>query len=1803
MQSDGGLTPMESFIGSRAILSGPAGGLVGYATTSPTTAPVIGFDMGGTSTDVSRYYRELEHVFESTSAAGIPVQIPQLDIQTVAAGGGSMLFFRSGLFVVGPESAGALPGPRCYRNQGPLTITDCNLVLGRIIPEYFPAIFGPNKDQPLDEEGTREAFALLTKEINKFYKDNNIPKVLSIEEVALGFINVADETMCRPIRAVTQARGYDTQDHILACFGGAGGQHACSVARSLGISSVYTHRYAGILSAFGMACADVVHEEQEPCGKPYSPDEFDYFVDRLVSLSQKSIAHFTSQGYPLSTIRLMPYLHMRFQGTEGSLMCGPQVRVDPGKHADLGALFKTDLVPQVKAIFLERYKEEYGFVLNKPIVVDDVRVRGLATLETSTQPRDKSLTLESVGVRSPPVKKVSSTYFQHNGQCQAMSTNIYDYSSLQQGDKIVGPAIIMNELSTILVEPNCEAIINVTGDIEIAVDISSTSCHIDTHLDPIQLSIFSHRFMSIAEQMGRVLQRTAHSTNIKERLDFSCALFGPDGGLVSNAPHIPVHLGSMQEAVKFQEYHLINNFNEEEFKSQLRAVLSRGITSVAIVLMHSYAVHDQELLLGRIARDLGFAHVSLSHEVMPMVKIVARGNTTVIDAYLTPHIKQYLTVPGLILHSYEIEEASLHILATLSSGTSGSTIIRAINNFTVQITELYDDVRVRGLATLETSTQPREKSLTLESVGVRSPPVKKVSSTYFQHNGQCQAMSTNIYDYSSLQQGDKIVGPAIIMNELSTILVEPNCEATINVTGDIEIAVDISSTSCHIDTHLDPIQLSIFHQPLALLPLKNLEPKILSCYLSVQLDIQTVAAGGGSMLFFRSGLFVVGPESAGALPGPRCYRNQGPLTITDCNLVLGRIIPEYFPAIFGPNKDQPLDEEGTREAFALLTKEARGYDTQDHILACFGGAGGQHACSVARSLGISSVYTHRYAGILSAFGMACADVVHEEQEPCGKPYSPDEFDYFVDRLVALSQKSIAHFTSQGYPLATIRLMPYLHMRFQGTEGSLMCGPQVRVDPGKHADLGALFRTDLVPQVKAIFLERYKEEYGFVLNKPIVVDDVRVRGLATLETSTQPRDKSLTLESVGVRSPPVKKVSSTYFQHNGQCQAMSTNIYDYSSLQQGDKIVGPAIIMNELSTILVEPNCEAIINVTGDIEIAVDISSTSCHIDTHLDPIQLSIFSHRFMSIAEQMGSCSTEIAVDISSTSCHIDTHLDPIQLSIFSHRFMSIAEQMGRVLQRTAHSTNIKERLDFSCALFGPDGGLVSNAPHIPVHLGSMQEAVKFQIDHRKGNFKKGSVILSNHPKAGGSHLPDLTVITPVFIDSQPVEEGPVFFVANRGHHADIGGLTPGSMPPHSQKLTEEGAVFESFDIVRDGEFQEAAVTAQLMEPAKYPGCSGTRNLPDNLADLKAQIAANQKGISLVQDVIQLYGLPVVQAYMKHIQTNAEHSVRDLLKQVALKYKGESLVAEDFMDDGSRIALIVTIDAQTGSAVFDFSFSERQVMGNCNAPKSITKSAVMYCLRCMVGYDIPLNQGCLTPIQIKLTPGSILNPNDNVAVVGGNVQTSQRVVDVILKAFGVAASSQGCMNNITFGDQTWGYYETVGGGAGAGPYWHGRSGVHSHMTNTRITDAEILETRYPIMLARFGLREGSAGLGKYSGGSGMIREYVFRKPMTLCMLTERRVFWPQGLQGGSPGARGMNLLVSSSEGGLQSRLASKSSVQVQSGDIFCLYTPGGGGYGTPTEVHNGRPLEDPTEVKNKYQRVLLTSEEGRKDMETLLNF
>ncbi|GLV36147.1 uncharacterized protein CBL_08640 [Carabus blaptoides fortunei] len=1088
----------------------------------------------------------------------------------------------------------------------------------------------------------------------------------------------------------------------------------------------------------------------------------------------------------------------------------------------------------------------------------------------------------------------------------------------------------------------------------------------------------------------------------------------------------------LNETTTGEPMYEIKTVDKEQVRTDLEKLKASGVDSIAVVLAHSYTAPDQEIQVGQIAQELGFKHVSLSHQVMPMVRLVPRGFTACADAYLTPHIRRYL---DSFSGGFKDALKGCNVLFMQSDG---------------------------GLTTMET------------------------------FNGSRAVLS----------------GPAggVVGYAVTTYAKETDLPV---------IGFDMGGTSTDVSRYAGRYE-HVYESTTAGVTIQ-----------APQLDVNTVAAGGGSMLFFRSGLFVVGPESAGAHPGPACYQKGGPLTVTDANLALGRLLPEYFPKIFGPNENAPLDKNATMNGFEKLASEinvflkkdamsieeiamgfvrvaneamcrpiraltqAKGYDTSRHALACFGGAGGQHACAIARSLGMSTVFVHRYAGILSAYGMALADVVEEAQEPSATLYSKENLSQFQARLFKLQERCKEKLLQQGFQEENIVMEDYLHMRYEGTDCALMVGPG-----GDYMDK---------------FLERYQCEFGFTISdRAVIVDDIRVRAAGRSTAAAEVELLPVEISTVA------EKAVNVYFEGGYQ----STKVYLLDKLHRDQTIQGPAIIMDKLSTILVEPGCKAIITKYGDVRITIG------------------------------------------SGNRLRIGPELDSIQLSIFGHRFMSIAEQMGRILQRTSISTNIKERLDFSCALFGPDGGLVSNAPHIPVHLGAMQETVQYQINTRK-IFREGDVILSNHPSAGGSHLPDLTVITPVFYKGVNT---PVFFVASRGHHADIGGITPGSMPPHSTSLSQEGATFKSFLLVEQGRFREKELIEELMRPGQIEGSSGTRNLADNLSDLRAQIAANQKGILLVRELIEVYGLDVVQAYMGHIQSNAELAVRDMLRQVArtaLERTGKTILeAEDRLDDGSPIHLKVTLNANEGSAICDFTGTGPEVWGNCNAPRAITLSALIYCLRCMVGHDVPLNQGCLAPVKVIVPKGCLLDPSDGAAVVGGNVLTSQRVVDVVLKAFQVCAASQGCMNNITFGSETWGMYETVAGGSGAGPTWHGRGGVHTHMTNTRITDIEILERRYPILVNRFSLREESGGSGKYHGGDGVIRELLFRAPLTLSVLTERRVNEPYGMEGGGPGKRGFNLLLRND--GRSVNLGPKTAVPIYPGDIFRLHTPGGGGYGKP---------------------------------------
>lgn len=1108
-----------------------------------------------------------------------------------------------------------------------------------------------------------------------------------------------------------------------------------------------------------------------------------------------------------------------------------------------------------------------------------------------------------------------------------------------------------------------------------------------------------------------------------------------------------VSSSSLVKGVSGELVRVVKPLNEESFQPLLKGLLEKGINCLAVVLMHSYTYPQHEISVEKLALEMGFRHVSLSSALTPMVRAVPRGLTASVDAYLTPVIKDYLS--GFI-SKFDEGVGKVNVLFMQSDG---------------------------GLA-----------------------PESRFSG----HKAVLSGPAGGVVGYSQTLFGIETDKPLI--------------------------GFDMGGTSTDVSRYAGGYE-------------QVLETQIAGAVIQApQLDINTVAAGGGSKLKFQFGAFKVGPESVGAHPGPVCYRKGGELAVTDANLVLGYIIPDYFPSIFGPNEDQPLDVEATKEEFKKLAMqintyrktqdpsakdmsiedialgfvnvanetmcrpirqltEMKGHETRNHALACFGGAGPQHACAIARSLGMKELLIHRFCGILSAYGMGLADVVEDAQEPYSAVYCNESIQESSRREANLMEQVKHKLQEQGFREENIKTETYLNLRYEGTDTAIMVKRQESND-------GLAF------DYAAEFVKLFQQEYGFKLqNRNILICDVRVRGIGATNI-LKPK-----AQEPASGTPGSEHLYKVYFQ-NGYQEAP---LFKLENLGYGHSIPGPAIIMNGNSTLIVEPNCKAMITKYGNIKIEIE----------------------------------------SISNTTKVSEKVADVVQLSIFNHRFMGIAEQMGRTLQRTSISTNIKERLDFSCALFDPDGGLVANAPHVPVHLGAMSSTVQWQLKYWGSNLSEGDVLVTNHPCAGGSHLPDITVITPVFDNGKLV-----FFVASRGHHAEIGGITPGSMPPFSKAIWEEGAAIKAFKLVEKGMFQEEGIIKLLQFPSsddpsqKIPG---TRRLQDNLSDLHAQVAANQRGISLIKELIDQYGLKTVKAYMKYVQLNAEGAVREMLKSMAAKVSSSSskvtIEEEDYMDDGSTIHLKLTIESANGEAIFDFSGTSPEVYGNWNAPEAVTTAAVIYCLRCLVDVDIPLNQGCLAPVTIRIPLGSFLSPSDKAAVVGGNVLTSQRVTDVILTAFQACACSQGCMNNLTFGDDTFGYYETIGGGCGAGPTWDGTSGVQCHMTNTRITDPEIFEQRYPVILHRFGLREKSGGGGIRRGGDGLVREIEFRRPVVVSILSERRVHAPRGLKGGCDGARGANYLIRRDRRKVY--LGGKNSIHVEAGETLLILTPGGGGWGS----------------------------------------
>ncbi|HYC04251.1 MAG TPA: hydantoinase B/oxoprolinase family protein [Azospirillaceae bacterium] len=1053
----------------------------------------------------------------------------------------------------------------------------------------------------------------------------------------------------------------------------------------------------------------------------------------------------------------------------------------------------------------------------------------------------------------------------------------------------------------------------------------------------------------------------------------------------------------------------------ETTRAGLAAARADGFKACAIVLMHGYRFPAHEKAVAEVARELGFTQISVSHEVSPLMKIVGRGDTTAVDAYLSPILRRYV-----------------------------------------------------------------------DQVAAELPGVRLM---FMQSNG-------GLTDAALFHGKDSILsGPAGgIVGAVRTAAAEGFGRV---------IGFDMGGTSTDV-SHFAGEYERAFETQVAGVRLR-----------APMLRIHTVAAGGGSICRFDGSRFRVGPESAGANPGPACYRRGGPLTVTDCNVMVGKLNPEFFPAIFGPNGDQPLDSDIVRRKFADLAAEIRdatgrvmtpeqvaegfltiavdnmanaikhisvqrGYDVGRYALQCFGGAGGQHACLVADALGMTEIYIHPLAGVLSAFGMGLADIVSMRERAVERPLDRaalPELDALAKELSAEALKDLA---AQGIPAASARLLPRAHLRYAGSDTALI------VDHGPLDELRARFEA------------AHRQRFGFLMP---------ARGLVV---------EAMSVEAVGGTGADVPEIPwagkpDTRPFAEADCfmegRRRTVPVHDRTALPAGACVDGPAILREPTATTLVEPGWRAEVTARGGLVL------------------------RRVVPLAARVA----------------VGTEADPVMLEVFNNLFMSIAEQMGTTLENTAHSVNIKERLDFSCALFDRTGGLIANAPHIPVHLGSMGDSVRAVLESRRDSLKPGDVVMLNNPYRGGTHLPDITVVTPVF-DAAGRE--PLFWVASRGHHADIGGATPGSMPPDSRSIEEEGVLIDDFLLVEGGHFREPE-TIELLRSGPHPA----RNVAQNLGDLRAQIAANEKGAAELRRMVDHFGLETVQAYMRHVQDNAEEQVRRVLATL----KDGSFAQE--MDDGAVVRVAVTVDRNARRARIDFTGTSPQRPTNFNAPASICRAAVLYVFRTLVEDDIPLNDGCLKPLEILVPEGSMLNPRHPAAVVAGNVETSQAVTDALYGALGVMAAAQGTMNNFTFGNARHQYYETICGGSGAGPGFDGTDAVHTHMTNSRLTDPEVLEWRFPVLLESFRIRRGSGGRGRWRGGDGVVRRVRFLEPMTAAILSNHRRVPPFGMAGGGPAQVGA-ARVERADGRVV-ELPSTAKAELQAGDVFVIETPGGGGYGS----------------------------------------
>jgi 5-oxoprolinase (ATP-hydrolysing) len=1091
---------------------------------------------------------------------------------------------------------------------------------------------------------------------------------------------------------------------------------------------------------------------------------------------------------------------------------------------------------------------------------------------------------------------------------------------------------------------------------------------------------------------------------------------------------------------------VVQPLDEAHLRERLWAAFDAGLRSVAIVFLHGYRYTAHEQAAARLAREVGFTQVSTSHETSPLMKFVSRGDTTVVDAYLSPILRRYVDQVAA-----EMPDVPLYFMQ--SSGG------------------LTDAHRFQG----------KDAILSGPAGGIVG--MARTAEMAFAEEAQAGSL--------------RVIG------------------------------FDMGGTSTDVSHYAGEFE-------------REFETQVAGVRMRApMMSIHTVAAGGGSILQFDGARFRVGPQSAGANPGPACYRRGGPLAVTDAHVLLGKIQPQWFPRVFGPHGDEPLSQEAAAAGFASLAQQtgrsaeqvadgfiriavqqmanaikkisvARGYDVTRYTLQCFGGAGGQHACLVADALGMTRVLVHPMAGVLSAYGMGLADQSRLREQAVEWPLSAQTLPLIEQQLESLAVEVRGDLQSSAVVAGSVVVHRRVHVRYEGTDAALVVP------------------LDTVEGITRAFEAAYRRRYAFLMEgKRLMVEAVSVEAVLAGDT---PREPLVPLQAE--RAVPRRETVRVYSDGRWHEAALVVR----QDLQPGDRIDGPAIIAEQNATTVVEPDWQAVL--------------------TARDHLVLSRRTPR-----EQRFAAGTQA---------------DPVLLEVFNNLFMNIAEQMGLQLQNTAYSVNIKERLDFSCALFDGQGQLIANAPHMPVHLGSMGESIQTVIRENAGRMRRGDVFVLNDPYHGGTHLPDVTVITPVFMEAPPLAsasaadphaapfETPLFYVGSRGHHADIGGLTPGSMPPFSTRIEEEGVQIRNFLLVQgdgrgNGQLREAQMLA-LLQSGEYP----SRNPQQNLADLKAQIAANEKGVQELRRMVGQFGLEVVQAYMRHVQDNAEESVRRVITR--LRNGAYTLP----LDNGAQIQVAVRVNAADRCAEIDFSGTSPQLSNNFNAPRAVCMAAVLYVFRTLVDDDIPLNAGCLKPLKVIIPEGSMLNPNPPASVVAGNVETSSCITNALFGALGVMAASQPTMNNFTFGNDRVQYYETISGGSGAGGVFDdqgalvggfdGTSVVQTHMTNSRLTDPEVLEFRFPVRLLSYEIRRGSGGAGQWRGGDGGVRRVQFLEPVTAGILSNGRVHPAFGAQGGQAGATGLNR-VRRADGRVEA-IGHIGSVQMQPGDVFEIHTPGGGGFG-----------------------------------------